>query len=912
MEALANARMAGRCFRNRPAASLGSLAGREGGDPAALYSTSMSALTEYRRKRDFRATPEPKGRREKSGHPIFVVQRHAASRLHFDFRLEINGALASWAVPKGPPEERGEKRLAIHVEDHPLDYANFEGEIPKGNYGAGEVQIWDRGTFQVEGPQSAAEQVERGDLKFSLEGQRLRGRFALVKMRSSRRGNEWLLIRKTDREARESARESAAGDGARGTKPRAGGVRIEAFGDLAGAKKAAMPDQVAVELATLAEKPFSSPDWLFEIKWDGERALAFIRDGEMELRSRSARNITAEYPELRELAKRVNARKAILDGEIVVLDESGRSEFARIQPRFGVQNPPRSLQEKAPVTYYAFDLLYADGYDLRGVSLELRKQELRKILSLSERVRFSDHQVEKGVELFEVAKQQRLEGIIAKRRDSVYAGRRSPQWMKFKIVRDTDVVVGGFTAPRKTRDHFGALLMGLWDERMELHYIGSVGTGFTQESLDRTFKTLSRREVTKSPFHDAPRLKESITWVKPELVARIQYGNWTNDRKLRQPVFLGFQEDREPQECRLEDQEFAHPPRRTKKAIAEAQKEPRGPKMADAGKSSPLAAGASRNRVPAKNLEEELTSGKGESVEVELGGKRLNLTHLNKVWFPKNPVLRKRDVLAYYLRVAPHILPFLKDRPMVLKRYPNGIGGKFFFQKAASASRPAWIRTVLIESKDRGEDIPYFLVDDVADLLYLTNLGCVDHNPWSSRADDQQHPDFVFFDLDPTDGTSFESVLRVARAVEKHLRSMRLRSYPKTSGATGVHIFVPIEPQYSYEEVRLFAGAIGQRVAADLPNLITSERSVGKRKKGTVLIDALQNSLGKPLAAVYSLRPAPGAPVSTPLSPAELQKGFRPEDFTIATIFTRLKRSGDLWQDFWKHRQNLKEAVTRA
>jgi bifunctional non-homologous end joining protein LigD len=316
--------------------------------------------------------------------------------------------------------------------------------------------------------------------------------------------------------------------------------------------------------------------------------------------------------------------------------------------------------------------------------------------------------------------------------------------------------------------------------------------------------------------------------------------------------------------------------------------------------------------VPAKNLEEELTSGKGESVEVELGGKRLNLTHLNKVWFPKNPVLRKRDVLAYYLRVAPHILPFLKDRPMVLKRYPNGIGGKFFFQKAASASRPAWIRTVLIESKDRGEDIPYFLVDDVADLLYLTNLGCVDHNPWSSRADDQQHPDFVFFDLDPTDGTSFESVLRVARAVEKHLRSMRLRSYPKTSGATGVHIFVPIEPQYSYEEVRLFAGAIGQRVAADLPNLITSERSVGKRKKGTVLIDALQNSLGKPLAAVYSLRPAPGAPVSTPLSPAELQKGFRPEDFTIATIFTRLKRSGDLWQDFWKHRQNLKEAVTRA
>ena len=870
----------------------------------------MSALREYRRKRDFRATPEPKGRRDKSGHPIFVVQRHAASRLHFDFRLEINGALASWAVPKGPPEERGEKRLAIHVEDHPLDYANFEGEIPKGNYGAGEVQIWDRGTFEVEGPPSAAEQVERGDLKFSLYGQRLRGRFALVKMRHSQRGNEWLLIRKTD--ADETGAESAAGNGARGTRSRAGGVQIEAFGGLAGAKKAAMPDEVAVELATLADKPFSNPDWLFEIKWDGERALAFIRDGDVELRSRSARNITAEYPELRELAKRVNARKAILDGEVVVLDEGGRSEFARIQPRFGVVNPPRSLQEKAPVTYYAFDLLYADGYDLRGVALEQRKEELRRILSTSERVRFSDHQVEKGLELFEVAKRQGLEGIIAKRRDSIYAGRRSPQWLKFKIVSDTDVVVGGFTAPRKTRDHFGALLMGLYDGKKQLEYIGSVGTGFTQESLDRTFKTLSQLRVAKSPFRDAPRLKESITWVKPELVARIKYGNWTNDGTLRQPVFMGFQEDRRPQECRLDDQEFAHPAQEAKKAVVEAKNERRGRKTTHTGESSALGASASRNRLPAESLEKELASGQRESIEVELDGKPLGLTHLNKVWFPKNPELRKRDVLAYYLRVAPHILPFLKDRPMVLKRYPNGIGEKFFFQKAASESRPAWIRTIQIESKERGEDIPYFLVDDVADLLYLTNLGCIDHNPWSSRADDQQHPDFVFFDLDPTDGTSFEAVLTVARAVEKHLRSMRLRSYLKTSGATGIHIFVPLEPQYSYDEVRLFAGAIGQRVGAELPNLVTSERSVGKRKKGTVLIDALQNSLGKPLAAVYSLRPMPGAPVSTPVSPAELQKGFQPGDFTIETMFTRLKRSGDLWKDFWEHRQSLKEAVSRA
>lgn len=873
----------------------------------------MCPLSEYRRKRNFRETPEPKGRREQSRQPIFVVQRHAATRLHFDFRLEINGALASWAVPKGPPEERGEKRLAIHVEDHPLDYANFEGEIPKGNYGAGQVQIWDRGTFEVDGPPSAAEQIERGDFKFTLHGQRLQGRFGLVKMRNSQRGNEWLLIRKNDPGTGGMAAKSVASDGSDRSKPQASGVPIEAFGELPGAKKAPMPDQVSVELATLADKPFSNPDWLYEIKWDGERALGYIRDGDVELRSRSGRNITAEYPELKALAKRTNVRKAILDGEIVVLDESGRSEFARIQPRFGVLNPPLSLQQKAPVTYYVFDLLYADGYDLRGVPLDQRKEELRKILSPSERVRFSDHQVEKGVELFEVAQKQGLEGIIAKRRDSSYTGKRTPQWLKFKIVRDTDVVIGGWTAPRKSREHFGALLMGLYDEENQLEYVGSVGTGFTQETLDRTFKRLSELATGKSPFRVAPRLKEKITWVKPSLVARIKYANWTDDRKLRAPVFMGFQEDREPQDCTLSDQEFARPAKKTEAAPEEAKRSSSRPRKENTGApASSRSAPTSQNYLSSDELEKELAGGKRESIEVELAGKRLSLTNLNKVWFPKGPQLRKRDVLAYYLRIAPYMLPFLKNRPMVLKRYPNGIDAKFFFQKEAPESRPEWIRTVQIESEHRGEEIPYFLVDDAADLLYLTNLGCIDHNPWSSRANDQTHPDYVFFDLDPTDGTSFDSVLSIARSVEAQLKSLGVRSFVKTSGASGIHIFVPLDPEYTYDEVRLFAGAIGQRVRAELPELVTSERTVSKRKKGTVLIDALQNSLGKPLAAVYSLRPMAGAPVSAPVSVAELQKGFRPADFNCETIFPRLKHAGDLWKDFWKHRQSLKEVVKRA
>jgi bifunctional non-homologous end joining protein LigD len=333
------------------------------------------------------------------------------------------------------------------------------------------------------------------------------------------------------------------------------------------------------------------------------------------------------------------------------------------------------------------------------------------------------------------------------------------------------------------------------------------------------------------------------------------------------------------------------------------------------GKAEPHAAKAgskvsSNEEVTVRDLEKELASGRGESLAVDLDSKRVNLTHLNKIYFPEDG-LRKRDVLLYYLRVAPHILPFLKDRPLVLKRYPNGIDQQFFFQKEAT-SAPDWIRTVQIESKERGGKMPYFLADDRADLLYLTNLGCIDHNPWSSRFDNQDHPDYIFFDLDPTDGTSFDVVLKVARAIYKQLEALKVRVYMKTSGASGFHMYIPLEPEYTYEEVRLFAGAIGQRVQAELPSLVTSQRTVSKRRKGTVLIDALQNAKGKPLASVYSLRPFRGAPVSAPISPRELAKGFEPKQFNIETILDRLKRPGDLWKDFWDNRQRLQDVVKRA
>jgi bifunctional non-homologous end joining protein LigD len=861
----------------------------------------MRALKDYQKKRDFRKTKEPKGRRlgaEKA--PIFVVQRHAARRLHFDFRLQVGGTLASWAVPKGPPEAIGEKRLAIHVENHPLEYAKFEGDIPQGNYGAGHVDIWDEGTFQVEGPLPAAEQIEKGEIKFRLMGNRLSGTFVLVKMQRSTRRNEWLFIR---RSASESAEEAESQQRVRKAATTGAKNSVVGVKNLDAARTRDMPVDISVALAQLSDEVFANPEWLYEIKWDGERALAFIQDGEVEFRSRSGRNITPEYPELKSVVKQLNARKAIVDGEIVALDVDGRSDFTKIQPRFGVSNPPVSLQQKNPVTYYLFDLLYCDGFDLRNSPLEKRKELLQKLLRPSDRIRYSDHVVEKGTELFEIAKERRLEGIIAKRRDSPYIGKRTSSWLKFKVVHDLDVVIGGWTEPRKSRDHFGALLMGMYSGKA-LKYIGSVGTGFDQSMLERTRKTFDGMAVEKSPFDTTPRLREIAHWVKPELVARVKYAQWTKDKKLRQPVFLGFQEDRNASDCRVE----VEVPKSEKAPVKSANLHRPG-----ANKSEPVSSRLSSASagVSAKQLREELCEGSGETLSVELDGKKLSLTHLNKIYFQR-PNLRKRDVLLYYLRIAPHILPFLTDRPMVLKRYPNGIEGEFFFQKEAPKSRPEWVQTVDVFSKERGGQIPYLLANDVATLLYMTNLGCIDHNPWSSRFDDEEHPDYLFFDLDPTEGATFADVLQVARAIHLQLEALKIHSFLKTSGASGFHIYVPIERIYSYEEIRLFAGGVGQRVQAELPQIVTFERTVSKRRTGTVLVDAVQNAKGKPLAAPYSLRPFAGAPVSTPVTAAEVKRKLLPEDMNITTIFKRLSNQGDLWKEFWASAQTLEQAVERA
>jgi bifunctional non-homologous end joining protein LigD len=876
----------------------------------------MSSLADYRRKRKFGETPEPPPKPQKGGvsRNRFVVQKHDATRLHYDFRLEIDGVLKSWAVPKGPSLNPADKRLAMETEDHPLDYADFEGVIPDGHYGAGPVIVWDSGTFVPQGETSATDQYRRGELKFILHGQKLHGSFVLVKLRRSEgKGKPWLLIKHRDALADPSWKIDAH-DGSvisdRTLKEVEQGLSatastlVEGPQKLEGARKAGIPGTLHPMLATLVDKPFSRPDWLFEIKWDGIRALTWIRHGELELRSRTGRVITHQYPELGELPKRVKAETAILDGEIVALDESGKSNFERLQSRMNVRLITESLRAKVPVTYYIFDLLYYDGYDLRGVTLLERKTLLQNALKFGDPFIYADHQLEKGKELFDLARRQGLEGIIGKRIDSFYSEDRSTDWVKFKITREVDVVVGGYTAPRGSREHFGALLAGLYDGKA-LSYVGSVGTGFNHNTQSTVYAKLRKLQSARCPFDEVPDTREKAYWVEPNLVARVKYGNWTRERRLRAPVFLGLLPDHRATECQF----GTEAPVSSRKALAATNDQTRQTGRAASGRQLAYSTGAAILSTK-EQIVAELFRGRAENVIIELDGQQVRLSNLNKVYFPESNYT-KRDLIAYYYRTAKLILPFLKDRPLVLRRYPDGIGAKSFFQKDAGDGAPQWMKTITVHSPDKNEDIHYFVANDLPALLYLTNLGCIDHNPWSSRIDDLDHPDYVFFDLDPSEGTSFATVVEVARSVHQKLLACGLKVFLKTSGATGFHLYVPLQRKYGFEQVRMFAEIVGRIVAAEIPKRVTEERIIAKRPRETVLIDAYQNASGRPLTAPYAVRAFPRASVSTPVTARELQRRLQPDHFNIKTIFDRIEKYGDLWADFWKYRQELTPAIEK-
>ncbi len=886
-------------------------------------------LEEYAAKRSFEKTPEPAPSTGESRFPknYFCVQRHDATRLHYDFRLEIDGVLKSWAVPKGPTLDPALKHFAANVEDHPIEYGDFEGTIPKGNYGAGSVMLWDRGTFTLLGDVGGAEQIARGDLKFQLRGEKLNGDFALVLMKGRGKGNAWLILKKRDAfavpgwdveahaysvisgrtqaeiasglPARQIKRETA-GDTERvwATSPPAkrgskagskaapapaalspapsvpaptkkGKAKVDLVATLAatlstikGSRKAEMPTALEPMLASLVEKAPRGEEWLYEIKWDGIRAIAFLDGGEVRITSRSGLRCERQYPELAVMPHQLAAQAAILDGEIAVLDEKGVSRFNLIQPRIANSDPNSisHLARSTPVVYFAFDLLYLDGYDLRGVSLAKRRELMQAVVTSGGVLRISEVFPGAGEELLEAARGIGLEGVVAKHASSIYESRRSREWLKIKIVGEQEFVIGGFTAPQGDRDYFGALVLGLYEDG-KLAWVGNVGTGFDQKLLASLHTKLKPLIVDKCPFAGRPKPDKGMTWVKPELVCQVKFANWTPDRRLRAPVFLGLRNDITPRQA--------------------AREEP-------------------ADEVAVKR-EELLSDVKEASLVID--GQTLKFTNLKKVYYPDEGYT-KRDVLNYYDGVAGLILPHLKDRPLSLKRYPNGIKQDYFFQKDAADSFAPWLRT------ERIDDIHYVFAEDRASLLYLVNLGCIDQNPWMSRSPSLDNPDFILIDLDPQE-CLFDKIVDAALLVKRVLDRIGLVGYPKTTGGDGMHVYVPVEPIYSYEETRTFAELISRVTIAEDPSLFTTPRTVAKRQKNRVYFDVLQNGRSKTIAAPYVLRAYGGAPVATPLEWREVQHGLHPTQFNITNALDRFAERGDLFAGVLNALQELHAALVK-
>ena len=834
-------------------------------------------LDEYRRKRDFKKTPEPPPAPAQKSSNRFYIQRHSARRLHYDLRLEMDGALRSWAVPKGPTLDPAEKRLAVLVEDHPLDYGDFEGTIPAGEYGAGSVLVWDRGTYEWLTDRSPAEQWAAGDLKFRLHGEKLLGEFALVRMKNRGKGNEWLLLKKKDFAAQ------AGYDPENDLRSVHQGAAEPSR--VPGAVKAPMPEKVAPMLAVLGDSLPEGPEWVYEVKWDGVRSLCFVENKKVRLVSRTGKAMEKQYPEQAALAEALHAKSAIVDGEIVAFDEQARPSFARLQPRIGAN--PKAVPQLArtqPVTLFAFDLLYLDGYDLRGCSLEDRKRLLASALRPSPVARYSDHFVGNGPELMESARQAGLEGVVAKRASSKYESRRSDCWVKLKVVNQQDLVICGFTEGAR---QFGALVLGYYEGK-DLMWAGNVGTGFDQGALKDIHHTLQAMTVPRSPFAMAhAELKKGVSWVRPELVCRVKFAMWTPDLRLRAPVFLGLRPDADPRDCVRES------------SVAGGTGATAPQRKSSVGRPTQAAHAQSARRPLLDSKQDELFA--------DVDGHRLKLTHLNKIFYPREGY-KKRDVVNYYDAVAELILPHLKDRPLSLKRYPDGIESEYFFQKDATKGIASWLRTEPVT--EEGKTTRFAVCDDRASLLYLANLGCIDQNPWMSRAGTLHSPDFILIDLDPYH-CEYDRIVEAARLVRRKLDLIGLEGYPKTTGGDGMHIYVPLEPVYTYEHSKTFAEILSRLLAAERPDLFTTPRTVAKREKGKVYFDFLQNGEGKTISAPYVLRAYPGAPVATPLAWKEVAPGLSPRQFHLGNAVDRFARVGDLFQGVLTRVQRIEKALEK-
>jgi bifunctional non-homologous end joining protein LigD len=895
----------------------------------------QTSLKEYYKKRNFVNTPEPQGSTEQKSNKEsdlrFVVQKHDATRLHYDFRLETKkpggDVLKSWAVPKGLSLDPKIKRLAVLTEDHPLDYLLFEGIIPEGNYGAGTVIVWDTGTYTTES--DISEQFNQGKIGFTLHGQKLRGRFYLVKTSTE---NQWLLLKKTDEfDSEEDLTASKPNSVLTGrsndqlaTKKR----QISKSNPDSGIKGREernkhhiennnqeisipqdFPTNVKPMLATLVDKPFDSKEWVFEVKWDGIRSIFYMQKTKdiLKLESRNGINITHRYPEIVDSLKSVTKCKesAILDGEIVVLNKEGYPDFGSHKERMSVNSNREisRLSKSLPATYYLFDILHLDGNNLQNRSYLDRRRILNEIISQSndknsKRVRVSDFIDQEGIGTFENVKKMNLEGIIAKNKFSKYfQGTRSTDWLKIKNTKTQDCVVIGYTPGEGNREkYFGSLILAVF-EQGQLRFAGHTGSGFNTNQLKRAYNTIQNMRIEKSPIDHIPYTNGKPIWIKPQLVAEIKFDNWTNEKILRAPIFQRFREDKSPEDCTIQAES------RLEEVVVQA-----------GGRSAVMTTAMTMTK-PHSLLD--------------------SFSNLDKVFWNKtaeHSQLTKGDLIEYYDKASSYILPHLKDRPLSLSRYPDGINGKSFYHKNWNQSKPDYVKTVKVYSQTRGDLINYILCNNKETLLWIANLGCIEMHPWYSRVIDSDsckdseldqdkcglsYPDYIIFDLDPYiysgnenkgeepeyNIKGFKSAVEIAYLLKELFDELKIISYVKTSGKTGLHIFVPLIRSYSYDQTRGFAEIVGRILIKRYPQKITTIWDISQRS-GKVFFDYNQNAKGKTIASVFSARPSVSATVSMPVKWKELDN-ILPSDLTILTVPNILKRHEDPWKDILERGQDL-------
>jgi bifunctional non-homologous end joining protein LigD len=893
------------------------------------------SLETYRRKRDFKKTPEPSGKAPSAtGGHRFVVQRHRATRLHYDFRLEMGGVLASWAVPKGPSLRPGDRRMAIHVEDHPLDYFDFEGTIPKGQYGGGDVIVWDWGTWEPEETDDPLKAVGDGELKFRLEGEKLKGRFTLVRTRRDPydEKEQWLLIHKRDDDADESWNvddhprsvktgrtndEVAAGADAVWDS---GAPASEAAIDLTGAVAAPMPDFIPPMKATLADRPFSDEDWLFELKWDGYRVESVVRDGQIRLWTRNQQDAGRYFPDLTARPVWLAAKEAIVDGEVVALDDRGEPSFSLLQDRTGVRagqrgrtEPRAAPKERSagdiPIVYYVFDLLYHEGRSLLEVPLEERKRLLKTLIRDHDVVKYASHIDTEGDAFYEVARQRGLEGILAKHRRSLYeAGRRSRSWLKLKIRKEQEVVIAGYVPGKGTHRDLGSLVLGTYEDG-GFTYAGEVGSGIDTRTRRELVESLDSIRRDDPPFTKPLRIKDA-RWADPRLVARVEFSEWTSDGLLRQAAFKGLDLGKDPRAVHRELPVATGQATRTAEAKArkadeqlEERRTKRSAPRASAARRRPSTAARVAAELPQEAAPEELEAlaALGKEGIWQVGGRSLKVTNLDKKLFPPrdgsgDEPITKRELIGYFATVSPVLLPYLRDRPLNLHRYPNGASGPGFWQKNVAASAPDWVRTWRETGVDEREDREanvHVVADQVATLCWLANMAAFEIHPWTSRLDQPERPTYALVDIDPGERSTFDQVVLLARLYRTALEHLDLKGFPKLTGKRGIQIWIPVERIYTFSDTSAWVEQLSRAVGAMVPDLVSWEWSVSERK-GRIRLDYTQNAYIKTLVAPYAVRPAVGAPVSAPIDWTELDDPeLRPDRWGIREMPERLASAGD-------------------